>query len=250
MRNYSLWLLLPLLYSVCTAAGLWMVYFVGIRDERIKPLFSQNRSRRYAPYISILGNFPPASCIFSEVMNMAAFVGFIIGVLRYHQLRPVINKAWLNILCLVLFSLSCFGMTLVGNIQIFTQMVVHSVGAFGTFVLGTIYCWIQSGITIQVDLRNEGKKVGIVRFLLSGGITICLIAYGILMSQRNHMNAARVQWAMVMLFLTFLATFGVEFRHSRFDFVHTQTFGIPVREAETDGSTIRERGAAKVSNML
>lgn len=28
-----------------------------------------------ASCLSIAGNFPPASCVFSEVMNLAAFVG-------------------------------------------------------------------------------------------------------------------------------------------------------------------------------
>lgn len=44
--------------------------------------------------------------------------GFIIGVLRYLQLKPQVHKPWLNISSLVALSLACFGMTLVGNFQV------------------------------------------------------------------------------------------------------------------------------------
>lgn len=94
---------------------------------------------------SIAGNFPPASCIFSEVMNLSAFVGasrvdhvhtglchttnyslliflcvagFILAVLRYLQVKNKMGKQWLNVGCLVAFCVACFGMTLVGNFQV------------------------------------------------------------------------------------------------------------------------------------
>lgn len=45
-------------------------------------------------------------------------LGFILGVLRYLQLKPKVHKPWLNIGSLVAMSLACFGMTLVGNFQV------------------------------------------------------------------------------------------------------------------------------------
>ncbi|KAG7241215.1 hypothetical protein INR49_025958 [Caranx melampygus] len=235
MWNYSPWVFLPPVYSVCTAVGLWVVYFIAVHDERIAPLTSEYRRGNgslYAPYISIAGNFPPASCIFSEVMNLAAFVGFIIVILRYLQLRQTSVQPWLNFVSLVAFSMGCFGMTLVGNFQLFSEEDIHNLGTFMTFGLGMLFCWVQSYITLRVNLKNEGKIVSIVRFLLSGAITLCMILYFSLMGQYLHMQAARCQWALVMFFLTFLATFAVEFRHNRFHVVSKDNSGLSETNSE------------------
>ncbi|KAI4895175.1 hypothetical protein NFI96_005325 [Prochilodus magdalenae] len=95
-------------------------YFIAVEDEKITPLSAEYRKSvsKSPPYISIAGDAPPASCVFSQVMNMAAFVGFILGLLRYLQLKPRVHKPWLNIGSLVALSLACFGMTLVGNFQV------------------------------------------------------------------------------------------------------------------------------------
>ncbi|XP_026153038.1 transmembrane protein 150C [Mastacembelus armatus] len=222
MRNYSLWAFLPPIYSLSTAAGLWVVYIVAVTNEKITPLGSKYRGRNgslYPPYISIAGNNPPASCIFSEVMNLAAFVGMMIAVLRYLQLKHRIHKPWLNVVSLVVFSVSCFGMTLIGNFQLFAEEMIHNLGTNLTFGLGTGFCWLQSYITLKVDLKNEGKKAGILRFVLSGCITVCMVPYFSLMSQGLHMHAARCQWALVMFLLLYLSTFAIEFRHFSFDIV-------------------------------
>ncbi|KAF4081861.1 hypothetical protein AMELA_G00145230 [Ameiurus melas] len=221
MRKCSLWTFLPVMFSFFTAAGLWVVYFIAVEDDKITPLSSEyNRSvSRFPPYISIAGDAPPASCVFSQVMNMAAFVGFILGVLRYLQLKPRVRKPWLNIISLVALSLACFGMTLAGNFQLSNYKKLHNFGAFMTFGLGTLFCWVQSFMTLKVNLRNEGKQAGIPRFVLSGAVTFCMLLYFALMAQRLHMHAARAQWALVMFFLVFLGTFAIEFRHYHFEIV-------------------------------
>ncbi|XP_051973216.1 transmembrane protein 150C isoform X2 [Xyrauchen texanus] len=219
MRKCSPWMFLPVMFSLFTAAGLWVVYFIAVEDEKITPLDSEYKSEsKYPPYISIAGNAPPASCVFSQVMNMAAFVGFILGVLRYLQLKPRIYK-WLNIGSLVALSLACFGMTLVGNFQLSNDEELHNIGTSMTFGLGTLFCWVQSFMTLKVNLHNEGKRAGIPRFLLSGAVTSCMLLYFALMAQQLHMHAARAQWALVMFFLIYLGTFAMEFRHYHFEIV-------------------------------
>ncbi|XDV53759.1 hypothetical protein PO909_022185 [Leuciscus waleckii] len=221
MRKCSPWMFLPVMFSLFTAAGLWVVYFIAVEDEKITPLSSEYKrsESKSPPYISIAGNAPPASCVFSQVMNMAAFVGFILGVLRYLQLKPRVQKPWLNIGSLAALSLACFGMTLVGNFQLSNDEELHNIGTSMTFGLGTLFCWVQSFMTLKVNLRNEGKRAGIPRFLLSGAVTSCMLLYFALMAQRLHMHAARAQWALVMFFLTYLGTFAIEFRHYRFEIV-------------------------------
>ncbi|XP_015256861.1 PREDICTED: transmembrane protein 150C [Cyprinodon variegatus] len=210
--------LLPLIFSVFTAAGLWIVYFVALHNKKVLPLSSTYRygnTSEYPPFISLAGNFPPASCIFSQVMNMAAFAGFIIAVLRYLQLKTKLDKQWLNITSVLSFSLACFGMTLVGNFQVLEMPLLHDIGTLLTFGLGTLYCWIQSYITLRVNLKNEGRKLAICRFLLSAAITLCIILeYSLIIFP--HMHSVRCQWALVMLFLIFIGTFAIDFHHYRF----------------------------------
>ncbi|XP_051542465.1 transmembrane protein 150C-like [Myxocyprinus asiaticus] len=235
MRKCSPWMFLPVMFSQFTAAGLWVVYFIAVEDEKITPLSSEyNRSEsKSPPYISIAGNAPPASCVFSQVMNMAAFVGFILGVLRYLQLKPKIHKPWLNIGSLVALSLACFGMTLVGNFQLSNDEELHNIGTSMTFGLGTLFCWVQSFMTLKVNLHNEGKRAGIPRFLLSGAVTSCMLLYFALMAQQMHMHAARAQWALVMFFLTYLGTFAIEFRHYHFEIVCSDNQDPPLSLSES-----------------
>ncbi|XP_016329943.1 transmembrane protein 150C-like [Sinocyclocheilus anshuiensis] len=222
MRKCSTWMFLPVMFSFFTAAGLWVVYFIAVEDEKITPLSSEYKrsESKSPPYISIAGNAPPASCVFSQVMNMAAFVGFILGVLRYLQLKLRVHKPWLNIGSLVALSLACFSWEFpVGNFQLSNDEELHNIGTSMTFGLGTLFCWVQSFMTLKVNLRNEGRRAGIPRFLLSGAVTSCMLLYFALMAQRLHMHAARAQWALVMFFLTYLGTFAFEFRHYHFEIV-------------------------------
>ncbi|XP_034048087.1 transmembrane protein 150C isoform X2 [Thalassophryne amazonica] len=187
MMTWSLWVFLPPLYFVGTAAGLWVV---------------------------VAGNSPPASCIFSQVMNLAAFAGFIIAVLRYLQIKYTIGKSWLNIGSVIACSVSCFGMTLVGNFQIFSEETIHNTGTLMVFGMGTLFCWMQSFMTLC-----EGKKFAVFRFLLSASITACIIIHSSMIAVHLHMHGARSQWALVMFLLMFIATFAVEFRHCHFDLI-------------------------------
>uniref|UniRef100_A0A8C6WKT8 Transmembrane protein 150C n=1 Tax=Neogobius melanostomus TaxID=47308 RepID=A0A8C6WKT8_9GOBI len=202
VKGCSPWALLPPLFSACVAVGLFVLYS------------------------SIAGNSPPASCVFSQIMNLGGFAGFVIAIFRYLQLKNTLYKPWLNAICLLAFSSACFGMTLIGNFQLFIEEEIHNFGTFLTFGLGTLFCWIQSYITLNI-----------LRFLLSVAITACFILYSTLMSQDLHMHAARGQWALVMFFLIFIGTFCVEFRHSRMVFLVTDNCRDPVGLTFTEMST-------------
>lgn len=238
VKGCSPWALLPPLFAVCTAVGLFVVYSVAVAHGQVVPLTLQYRPNKSAlpPYISVAGNSPPASCIFSQIMNLGAFGGFIIAIFRYLQLKNTLYKPWLNAICLLTFSSACFGMTLVGNFQVFVEEEIHNFGTFLTFGLGTVFCWLQSYITLKVNLKKEGFKTSILRFVLSAAITVCFILYSTLMSQHLHMHAARGQWALVMFFLIFIGSFCVEFRHSHMAFVVTDNCRDPVSLTFTDMS--------------
>ncbi|KAM9307216.1 transmembrane protein 150C [Pholidichthys leucotaenia] len=227
----NFWFILPAFFTAFTAAGLWVVYFIALDHEKVVSLHLgiwKGNGSLYPPFISVAGSFPPASCIFSEVMNLAAFVGFVIGILRYVQVKPQINNSTLNWVSLASSSFAFIGMTLVGNFQLFIDKEIHNIGTWLTFVSGVFFCWLQSFITLRVNLRNEGRNTAIARFLLSGSITLCLLLCVFFQSQYLYMQGAQSQWAMVMLFLIFMGTFVIEFRYSSFSIVCTDTLGHPV----------------------
>ncbi|MEJ1276773.1 transmembrane protein 150C [Cricetulus griseus] len=182
-------------------------------------------------FSSFAGDDPPASCVFSQVMNMAAFLALVVAVLRFIQLKPKVLNPWLNISGLVALCLASFGMTLLGNFQVLPLLFrlphmlltndeeIHNVGTSLTFGFGTLTCWIQAALTLKVNIKNEGRRVGIPRVILSAVITLCVVLYFILMAQDIHMYAARVQWGLVMCFLSYFGTLAVEFRHYRYEIV-------------------------------
>ncbi|XP_019328771.1 transmembrane protein 150C isoform X1 [Aptenodytes patagonicus] len=220
-KKCSVWMFLPLVFTLFTSAGLWIVYFIAVEDNKILPLNVPDRKpgSKRPPYISIAGDAPPASCVFSQVMNMAAFLALVVAVLRFIQLKPKVLNPWLNISGLVVLCLASFGMTLLGNFQLSNDEEIHNVGTSLTFGFGTLACWIQSALTLKINLKNEGRKVGIPRVALSASITLCVVLYFILMAQGIHMHASRIQWGLVMCFLCYFGTFAVEFRHYRFEIV-------------------------------
>nr|BAE38914.1 unnamed protein product [Mus musculus] len=119
-KKCSVWMFLPLVFTLFTSAGLWIVYFIAVEDDKILPLNSAARKSgaKHAPYISFAGDDPPASCVFSQVMNMAAFLALVVAVLRFIQLKPKVLNPWLNISGLAALCLASFGMTLLGNFQV------------------------------------------------------------------------------------------------------------------------------------
>uniref|UniRef100_A0A3P9MBF5 Transmembrane protein 150C n=1 Tax=Oryzias latipes TaxID=8090 RepID=A0A3P9MBF5_ORYLA len=220
MQNFSLWALLPPAFSIFTAGGLWAVYFISLYNEIVTPLGVHRNSSLYPPFISVAGNFPPGSCFFSATMNLAAFAGSVIGFLRYLQLKNRLCRPWLNVAGLAFFSIACFGMTIVGNFQLFALMKIHDSGTLMTFGMGTLYCWLQAYITLRVNLKGEGTKVAALRFLLAGLITLCLILKFVFVTF-SLVRAAQCHLALVMSFLIYVGTFGIDFRHSHFDAVCT-----------------------------
>ncbi|XP_029025390.1 transmembrane protein 150C-like isoform X2 [Betta splendens] len=201
MCNLSPWALLPLFSSGFTAAGFWLV------DAAM---------------------FAPSSCIFSAVMNVSAFLLFAVVFLRYCQLKYRADVHCLNMSGVVVFSFSFLGMLITGNIPFAVDEILPNNGSYMTFFAGLLYCWMQTIMTLKVNLKKEGKMVGLLRVLLSTAITVCLTFYIYLMfhySYEYDYLTPRFQWAVIMLYLVFFSTFAIEFRHYRFSIECTENSG-------------------------
>ncbi|XP_072110501.1 transmembrane protein 150C [Mobula birostris] len=171
----------------------------------------------HPPFLSIAGDTPPESCIFSQVMNMTAFLVTAVAVLRYSQLKAKVMKPWLNIFGLISLSLSSFGMTIIANFQLSNERIIHNVGAVTAIGFGTAACWIQAVLTFQGNINNQGRKLGILRVILSVVITLGFITYFLLLAQHSYLHGARVQWTLITCLLLYEVTFAVDFWHYDFE---------------------------------
>ncbi|XP_078408995.1 transmembrane protein 150C [Cetorhinus maximus] len=140
----------------------------------------------------------------------------LIALLRYTQLKSKLQKSWLNILGLLAQTMASIGMTLVANFQLSQDSRIHNMGTILIFGFGTLVCWIQVILTFQTNIHNEGFRVGILRVMLATAISITIILYFFLVAQHKFLHGARAQWTLTMIFLFFIGTYAIEFRHSAF----------------------------------
>uniref|UniRef100_A0A4W3J7I8 CWH43-like N-terminal domain-containing protein n=1 Tax=Callorhinchus milii TaxID=7868 RepID=A0A4W3J7I8_CALMI len=188
-------------------------------------------------FSSTCGAYPPQSCLFSQVMNIGANSSSFsldchlsavtwVCVIRYQQIRDLGCHSHLNTVSLVTGCLSALGATLVGNFQIH----VHLAGAFLSFFIGTLYFWLQVGLTYQVKPRHGGKWCGPVRIICCLACTASLASMLWLHVSGMRSAAAICEWVAGMVLLLLFGLFAVDFRHVDGHYFHVQRN--PVREGE------------------
>uniref|UniRef100_A0A8C6VR06 Transmembrane protein 150B n=1 Tax=Naja naja TaxID=35670 RepID=A0A8C6VR06_NAJNA len=166
-------------------------------------------------FLSTCGAYPPQSCVFGQILNLAAFLGVVICFLKYQQIRDYGCHSRLNLLGLILGVLCAFGASLVGNFQQYNELEIHVTGAFLAFVIGILYFWVQTYLTNQVKPRHGGTWIGPLRFFLS----FCAVALFFL---QLDSEAAYCEWAMAMALFLLFGLFAVDFWHIGGCSVHVQ----------------------------
>jgi len=165
---------LPVLWAVITSFNFIVCYSMAVSFGHIYP---------FVPAISDTGAQPPESSIFSEFMNLSAFVAVANLSLRYLQLISVTKGAGestasvlrLNNLSMIFGFSTAFGATLIGNfpsIQSDTTVIIHDIGAVLLFGGGAVYCWMQSIMTFRLQPYGVSTlTMTKLRFMLSGFLT-------------------------------------------------------------------------------
>lgn len=104
------------------------------------------------------------------MLNIAAVLCIATIYVRYkqvHALSPeenVIIK--LNKAGLVLGILSCLGLSVVANFQKTALFAAHVSGAVLTFGMGSLYMFVQTILSYQMQPKIHGKQVFWIRLLL------------------------------------------------------------------------------------
>ncbi|CAL8082498.1 unnamed protein product [Calicophoron daubneyi] len=132
------------------------------------------------PFISDTGTFPPASCVFGQLLNIGACLAAVTMYVWYtqqlDQYENAGNPRWHTTYAKVSLGfglISALGISLVGNFQETSQFVMHIIGAEFTFVLGTVYS-LLIGHATRVHL-NSPKWLKITRISLSIVALVCCV---------------------------------------------------------------------------
>lgn len=129
------------------------------------------------PYISDTGVHIPESCIFSQLLNIAATLIALTIAVRYKQVDQQCRDNLLpdaeRVLALNKFSLfiglaSAAGLSIVANFQELQLFTVHMIGAFSAFGFGLIYCALQTRLSYYMrPITRSGQTVARCRLALT-----------------------------------------------------------------------------------
>ncbi|XP_042197217.1 transmembrane protein 150C [Callorhinchus milii] len=215
MKKISFWMCIPIAFLIVVIIGIITVYVIARQEQRVCSLVStQENCTLKTPFISVTAEYPPGSYIFAETMCLAAFLVLVTAVLRFTILQTMTKNQFkiLNTITLALLCLVCVGMTILGNVQLSVNSLLHNIGAYAAFGVGLIACWTNSVLTFHANIQMEGRIIGIFRTFLSFTATIAFILYMVL----QGMASAKAQWALVILVSVYIASLAIELRFSNF----------------------------------
>ncbi|XP_068673578.1 DNA damage-regulated autophagy modulator protein 1-like isoform X1 [Montipora foliosa] len=224
---------LPVVLCLFALIAFITAYGLAVQEKDVSALW---------PYISDAGAQPPQSCIFGQLLNLAAVIGFAIIFVHYHHVResnitglPLIQS--LNYWSLWIGGLSCLGMSIVANFQVVNSLAVHMVGAIMIFALGMVYCWMQAIVSYKMRSQATSSTLSsVTRFVLAFLVTVFLIitfsagTASVAAYTKHHKNATGVsryeikwketddgyqahlastfsEWLMAFCFLVYFMTF-------------------------------------------
>ncbi|KAK2145833.1 hypothetical protein LSH36_654g01068 [Paralvinella palmiformis] len=189
------------------------------------------------PYISDTGTKSPESCIFGQLLNLAALLIGLNIYVRYKQIEHHLshhNNIKLqraNHVSLYIGLIAAFGMSMVGNFQETNVLVVHLIGAILAFGIGGVYGTIHVVISYKCHPHLTSLRICHLRAVLCAVIFITFIANAI--SKRYfhgndprkwypkdggftyHVISTASEWIMASSLLVYFVTFYSEFRHLR-----------------------------------
>lgn len=155
----------PIVLAVLVPVTFTITYILAVTSGHVQPAF---------PYISDTGTTPPESCVFGQLLNIGAVLVLIVFYIRYRQIGTHFegrNSARLlkfNSVTFVMGIAAAFGISLVGNFQETNVIVIHLIGALLAFVVGSVYCWIQTWMSYKMkDLPGNSVLMRRIRVLIS-----------------------------------------------------------------------------------
>ncbi|XP_050408256.2 DNA damage-regulated autophagy modulator protein 1 isoform X2 [Patella vulgata] len=220
---------LPILTSLFIIASFFISYAVSVSQGHVEPDF---------PYISYTAIKVPERCIFAQLINIGATLLAFNVYIRYLTMkamliaakRPPCDRKY-NVATLIMGFLSALGLSMVANFQTVDIKAAHYVGAGLAFVLGTVYCWIQSSLSWKLRHALKNSYVAVWQFVNSAFLTAFLITFIISkaiykLSELNglgtkwdtlripYLISTATEWLTAGAIVTFVLTFIPDFKKS------------------------------------
>ncbi|XP_035828749.1 DNA damage-regulated autophagy modulator protein 1 [Aplysia californica] len=237
--------LLPISLVLVAAVAVVVSYAIAVANGDVRAAF---------PYISDTGSERPESGIFGQLLNVAACLAFCTMYVRYKAVAAIAAQhgedRWLrrmNTGSMYVGLVSAFGVSMVANFQEGTSVeIVHIVGAFMTFAMGLVYCFLQTALSYHLFPACNGRLICRVRLAITlislASLIITIVAAGFALHKWDstehpdkskfkwapsdpgysaHVVSTAGEWVTAMTFLFFFFTYVREF--NKFDLeVHTR----------------------------
>ncbi|GFO31113.1 DNA damage-regulated autophagy modulator protein 2 [Plakobranchus ocellatus] len=163
---------LPIFTAIFIISAFFLSYGVSVYHGHVEPDF---------PYISYAAIQAPERCIFAQLVNIGAFLMAANVYIRYLQMSEVLDQLkgarrdiMVNKASLILGWISAFGLTMVANFQTVEMRPGHYTGAGLAFLLGMVYCWLQTSLSVRY---SRWSLVAICQLIHSICLSICLIVF-------------------------------------------------------------------------
>lgn len=197
------------------------------------------------PYISDAATYSPESCVFGQLINIGCVLLGIVLYIRYRQIEQLIyhhvtlaestNK--MNRISVWIGIGSCLGCSIVANFQETNVRLVHFIGAFTCFGLGTVYFWFQAIISYNISTFTGSVRLAHIRMALASLCTIFFIVVAVtgIISHilfkgddprkwypsdggwEYHVASSISEWIVSTIFSLYILSFTDEFKLLTFD---------------------------------
>ncbi|KAK0407009.1 hypothetical protein QR680_018946 [Steinernema hermaphroditum] len=231
--------IIPLCSFMFSGAAFFSSYFIAVYLGHVT---------KFLPYISDNGTLPPESCIFGQLLNLAALFLACTVYLRHRQIvefywhRFKQVGRWRTISCVLLWIgyTSAFGVSMVANFQENNVIIVHYTGALMAFGCGLLYTWAQTVLSYNMNPKLAKPIVSHCRLLLNMLSTVffcSMIIFGPILGQQpndfipdeqgelykwtpesprylEHMIGTTSEWLLAICFQLYILSFAIELRHA------------------------------------
>jgi len=149
------WSYLPILVGLIPMLGFMITYYTAKVNCHVE--------KWIIPYVSYTGTRFPELMYFGLLLNLEGFFGFIIVFLAWRYYRQLGESGMLNNATLVVGSISCFGVVMVGNFPVTYSKIPHYTGAVLAFFLGTVFTILTAILSKRTSYRSSLKCIHVVK---------------------------------------------------------------------------------------
>lgn len=228
--------LLPIAVFVLFQTTFICTYIAAIVQGHVVPA---------VPYISDAATYSPESCVFGQLINIGCVLLGIVIYCRFRLVEKLMSHhnelipstaKWNAISIWIGFS-SCLGCSIVANFQETNVRIIHFIGAFTCFGMGTVYFWFQALISYNIHRYSGSIQMAHIRLGLSALCTIFfiivavtgIISHILFQGQdprkwypsdggwKYHVASSVSEWIVSTIFSFYILSFSDEFKLITFD---------------------------------